>query len=72
MMWQSIFQTVFPVGSELQEEGFVKIKRRYSNRQFIVCLTSLPLKDYCIWATFFPLKCVNLQQKESSVWKLGV
>lgn len=28
MMWQNIFQIIFPVGSELQVEGFVNIKGR--------------------------------------------
>lgn len=28
MMWQNIFQTRFPMGSELQEVGFVNIKGR--------------------------------------------
>lgn len=26
MMWQNIFQIIFPMGSELQAEGFVNIK----------------------------------------------
>lgn len=28
MLWQYIFQTRFPMGSELQEVGFVNIKDR--------------------------------------------